>query len=100
MQIKGYPVRLPLDVAIVFTRESRGLYCARKDHHAAQRSHRVGRFARIIRRAFDEGLAITAQEAWTARDGLSTEIPRLVSEVIEQIAFRLGKISASTSGLV
>ena len=40
VQIKGYPVRLPLDVLLVLHREPRGLHGARQDHHAAQGPHR------------------------------------------------------------
>ena len=40
VQIKGYPVRLPLDVLLVLHGEPGGLHRARQDHHAAQGSHR------------------------------------------------------------
>ena len=40
VQIKGYPVRLPLDVLLVLHGEPRGLHGARQDHHAAQGPHR------------------------------------------------------------
>src|SRR5882724_10528877 len=39
VQIKGYPVRLPLDVCMVF-RQPGGLHRPGKDHHAAQGPHR------------------------------------------------------------
>ena len=42
VQIKGYPVRLPLDVMLVVHRQPRGLHGARQDHHAAQGPHRLG----------------------------------------------------------
>src|SRR5437879_11448664 len=35
----------------------------------------------------DEGIAITAQEAWTRRDGYKLHIPKYVQQVIERIAF-------------
>ncbi|MGH9671333.1 MAG: magnesium chelatase, partial [Terriglobales bacterium] len=35
----------------------------------------------------EEGLAITAQEAWVERDGHRLVVPKFVREVIEQIAF-------------
>jgi len=35
----------------------------------------------------EEGIAITAQEAWTQRDGYKLHIPKYVREVIERIAF-------------
>ncbi len=40
VQIKGYPVRLPLDVMLVVLGESGRLHRARKDHHATEGSHR------------------------------------------------------------
>ena len=42
VQIKGYPVRLPLDVAHGVQRQSRGLHGPRQDHHAAEGPHRLG----------------------------------------------------------
>ena len=35
VQIKGYPVRLPLDVVLVFSGESRRLHGSRQNRHAA-----------------------------------------------------------------
>ena len=67
VQIQGYPVRLPLDVMMVFTRESRGLHRARQDHHAAQGPHRLARSARTIPPTRQHAMAITAQEAWLTR---------------------------------
>ena len=42
VQIKGYPIRLTLDVMLVVHRQPRGLHGARQDHHAAQGPHRLG----------------------------------------------------------
>ena len=42
VQIKGYPVRLPLDVAARLHRQPRGLHRARQDHHPAQGPDRIG----------------------------------------------------------
>ncbi len=86
VQIKGYPVRLPLDVAIVFSANPED-YTARgkiitplKDRVGSEiRTHYPG--------TVDEGVAITAQEAWTERNGHQLQIPEFVSQVIEQIAF-------------
>ena len=86
VQIKGYPVRLPLDVAIVFT--------ANPDDYTARGKiitplkDRIGSEIRTHYPAsVQEGLAITAQEAWTERNGYQLQVPPFVSEVIEQIAF-------------
>src|SRR5206468_6410998 len=35
----------------------------------------------------EEGIAITAQEAWTQRDGYQLHVPKYVKEVIERVAF-------------
>lgn len=88
VQIKGYPIRLKLDVMLVFTANPED-YTARgkiitplkdrigseiRTHYPATRGH---------------ALAITKQEAWTERaDSLKTEIPAYVREVVEEIAFQ------------
>jgi len=87
VQIKGYPLRLPLDVLLVFTANPED-YTARgkiitplKDRIGSEiRTHYPG--------SVEEGLRITAQEAWTDRGGqLPLEVPGYLREVIEQIAF-------------
>jgi magnesium chelatase subunit I len=86
VQIKGYPVRLELDVALVFSANPED-YTARgkivtplKDRIGSEiRTH----YAETI----DEGLAITGQEAWTERNHTRTEIPQYLREIIEQVAF-------------
>jgi len=86
VQIKGYPLRLPLDVALVFTANPED-YTARgkivtplKDRIGSEiRTHYPG--------TLEEGISITQQEAWARRDGLELHIPKYVREVIERIAF-------------
>src|SRR5271168_4363890 len=88
IQIKGYPVRLALDVALVFSANPED-YTARgkivtplKDRIGSEiRTH----YASTV----DEGIAITRQEAWTNRneDHGTLEIPDFLREVVEQVAF-------------
>lgn len=86
VQIKGYPVRLPLDVMIVFTANPED-YTARgkiitplKDRIGAEiRTHYLASRA--------QAAEITAQEAWTVRDE-AIEVPAFVREVVEEIAFQ------------
>src|SRR5215475_8006202 len=86
VQIKGYPLRLPLDVALVFTANPED-YTARgkivtplKDRIGSEiRTHYPG--------TLEEGISITEQEAWLRRDGLELYIPKYVREVVERIAF-------------
>src|SRR6202158_5473888 len=88
IQIKGYPLRLPLDVLLVFTANPED-YTARgkiitplKDRMGAEiRTHYPS--------TLEEGMTITKQEAWTKRDGgVSVEVPEYLREVVEEIAFQ------------
>jgi len=86
VQIKGYPIRLPLDVAIVFSANPED-YTARGKIITPLKD-RIGSEIRTHYPAtVDEGIAITAQEAWTQRDGVRLQIPKYVQEVIERVAF-------------
>jgi magnesium chelatase subunit I len=86
VQIKGYPIRLPLDVAIVFSANPED-YTARGKIITPLKD-RIGSEIRTHYPAtVEEGIAITAQEAWITRDGSRLHIPNYVSEVIERIAF-------------
>jgi magnesium chelatase subunit I len=91
VQIKGYPVRLRLDVLLVFSANPED-YTARgkiitplKDRIGSEiRTH----YARSRR----DAMAITAQEAWTDRAGRGTttvpiQVPAFVREVVEEVAF-------------
>jgi magnesium chelatase subunit I len=88
VQIKGYPVRLPLDVLLVFTANPED-YTARgkiitplKDRIGAEiRTHYPS--------SIEEGMTITAQEAWVGRESAPTvEVPAYLRQVIEEIAFQ------------
>ncbi len=86
VQIKGYPIRLPLDIALVFSANPED-YTAR-GKIVTPLKDRIGSEIRTHYPAtVEEGIAITAQEAWLKRDGLKLQIPKYVSEVIERVAF-------------
>jgi magnesium chelatase subunit I len=86
VQIKGYPIRLPLDVALVFSANPED-YTARGKIITPLKD-RIGSEIRTHYPAsVEEGISITTQEAWTRRDGYQMHIPRYVSEVVERIAF-------------
>jgi magnesium chelatase subunit I len=88
VQIKGYPVRLMLDVAIVFSANPED-YTAR-GKIVTPLKDRIGSEIRThYPESVEEGIAITAQEAWTKRvtKGKTIEIPHYVRQVVEQIAF-------------
>ena len=89
VQIKGYPVRLPLDVMMAFTANPED-YTARGKIITPLKD----RIGSEIRTHYPAGrgdaMAITAQEAWMTRDGVGpkTEVPTFVAEVVEEIAFQ------------
>ncbi|MHB1698660.1 MAG: magnesium chelatase [Acidobacteriaceae bacterium] len=93
VQIKGYPVRLELDVALVFSANPED-YTAR-GKIVTPLKDRIGSEIRThYPETLAEGIAITQQEAWTARsngagklDGLEVQIPQYIREIIEQVAF-------------
>ena len=85
VQIKGYPVRLPIDVAMVFTANPED-YTARGKIITPLKD-RIGSEVRTHYPAtLEHGVAITSQEAWTSR-GAGLLIPRWVREVVEAVAF-------------
>src|SRR6186713_2442174 len=87
VQIKGYPIRLRLDVMLVFTANPED-YTARGKIITPLKD-RIGSEIRTHYPATrDNALAITKQEAWTDRTSLKVEIPTYVREVIEEIAFQ------------
>ena len=85
VQIKGYPVRLPIDVCMVFTANPED-YTARGKIITPLKD-RIGSEIRTHYPAtLEQGVAITAQEAWTERQDV-LRVPRYVREVVEGIAF-------------
>jgi len=88
IQIKGYPLRLPLDVLLVFTANPED-YTARgkiitplKDRIGAEiRTH--------YPYTLDKGMTITSQEAWIGRDtNRKVDVPAYLRQVVEEIAFQ------------
>jgi len=88
VQIKGYPVRMALDVLLVFTANPED-YTAR-GKIVTPLKDRIGSEIRTHYPAtVTEGMAITTQESWTCRDGKRrVEIPPHVREIVEEVAFQ------------
>lgn len=86
VQVKGYPIRLPLDVLMVFTANPED-YTARgkiitplKDRIGAEiRTH--------YPRQVETGMAVTRQEAWVERQGTPVLVPEFIQELVERVAF-------------
>src|SRR5215813_3820400 len=88
VQIKGYPVRLPLDVMLVFSANPED-YTARGKIISPLKDRIGTEISTHYPKEISLGVEITKQEAWTARDGLKERlvIPEFIRETIEQIAF-------------
>ncbi len=88
VQIKGYPIRLKLDVMLVFTANPED-YTARGKIITPLKD-RIGSEIRTHYPATrTNAMAITRQEAWTERPGgLKVDVPEYVREVVEEIAFQ------------
>jgi len=86
VQIKGYPLRLPLDVVLVFSANPED-YTARGKIITPLKD-RIGSEVRThYPRTVAEGMAVTAQEAWLARD-TGVRLPSFVAEAVEEVAFQ------------
>lgn len=86
VQIKGYPIRLPLDVMLVFSANPED-YTARGKIITPLKD-RIGSEIRThYPHELEQSLNITAQESWTERD-IQVSVPHFVAEAIEEVAFR------------
>jgi magnesium chelatase subunit I len=86
LQIRGFPVRIPLDVLMVFSANpedytNRGaIVTPLKDRIASQ-------ILTHYPPDLETAAAITRQEAWTERDGPRVVIPESVRRLIEEVSF-------------
>jgi len=87
VQIKGYPVRLPLDLLLVFTANPED-YTARGKIITPLKD-RIGSEIRTHYPAtLEHGIAITKSEAWIDRQAdIEVRVPGYIGEIVEQLAF-------------
>jgi magnesium chelatase subunit I len=87
VQLRGYPVRFPLDVMLVFSANpedytNRGaIITPLRDRIASQVITHYPPDMEVAR-------SITEQEAWTDRDGVAVHVPEFLREIIEEAAFQ------------
>jgi magnesium chelatase subunit I len=88
IQIKGYPLRLPLDVLLVFSANPED-YTARGKIITPLKDRLGSEIRTHYPTTIEEGIAITTQEAWTGRDSAyRVEVPDYLRELVEEIAFQ------------
>ena len=86
VQIKGYPVRLPLDVLMCFTANPED-YTARGKIITPLKDRIGSEILTHYPRTVELGMEITRQEAWIDRGAKPVDVPDFVLEVIERVAF-------------
>ncbi len=88
VQIKGYPVRLPLDVMLVFSANPED-YTARGKIITPLKDRIGAEITTHYPSELPTAIQITRQEAWVERDGWKERllIPEFLRETVEQIAF-------------
>jgi magnesium chelatase subunit I len=88
VQIKGYPVRLPLDVMLVFSANPED-YTARGKIITPLKDRIGSEIMTHYPKELQTGVEITKQEAWTNRfaDPNRIVVPEFIRELVEQIAF-------------
>ncbi|HKY26550.1 MAG TPA: hypothetical protein VJM12_01245 [Pyrinomonadaceae bacterium] len=88
VQIKGYPVRLPLDVMLIFSANPED-YTARGKIITPLKDRIGAEITTHYPSELRSAIEITRQEAWVERDGWKEhlQVPAFLREIIEQIAF-------------
>jgi len=88
VQIKGYPVRLALDVMLIFSANPED-YTARGKIITPLKDRIGTEITTHYPSELPTAVEITRQEAWVDRDGLKERlhIPEFLRELVEQIAF-------------
>jgi magnesium chelatase subunit I len=88
VQIRGFPIRLPLDVAMVFSANPED-YTNRGSIITPLRDRISSQILTHYPRTLAESRRITSQEAWIERPGgLNVELPDYLRETLEEVAFR------------
>ena len=86
VQIKGYPVRLPLDVLLCFTANPED-YTARGKIITPLKDRIGSEIQTHYPETVEIGMSITRQEAWTGRGDRQVRIPDFIGELVERVAF-------------
>jgi magnesium chelatase subunit I len=87
IQIRGFNVRIPLDVCIIFTANPED-YTRRGTLITPLKDRIDSQIITHYPRTLEHGMAITNQEAWTKREESGqVYIPHFVHQIVESIAF-------------
>ena len=90
IQIRGFNIRIPLDLMIVFTANPED-YTNRGNLITPLKDRIDSQILTHYPRTIEDAIKITEQEAWVHRDGQNVQIPHYFREIIEQTAFEARK---------
>ncbi len=90
IQIRGFNVRIPMDIMLVFTANPED-YTNRGNIITPLKDRIDSQILTHYPRSLEEAISITEQEASIKRDGKEVRIPFFFKEIVEQIAFEARK---------
>ncbi|TAK53923.1 MAG: magnesium chelatase, partial [Bacteroidetes bacterium] len=90
IQIRGFNVRIPLDVVLVFTANPED-YTNRGNIITPLKDRIDSQILTHYPRTLEDAIAITSQEASVEREGCDVAVPFFFREIIEQVAFEARK---------
>ena len=91
IQVRGFPVRVPLDVCMVFSANPED-YTNRGNIITPLRDRINSQIITHYPISREHGMEITQQEAWTLRDsGVTVVIPSFMRELVEEVAIQARK---------
>lgn len=91
IQIRGFNIRIPLDVMMVFSANPED-YTNRGNIITPLKDRIDAQIMTHYPRELSTGMDITGQEAWTSRNGhVKVQVPALFEEIVEQVAFEARK---------
>ena len=98
IQIRGFPIRLPLDIQIVFSANPED-YTNRGNIITPLRDRIASQIMTHYPYTLEDAVKVTAQEAWTARgDGIEVIVPEYMKELVEMVALQARKSSYVDQG--
>jgi len=90
-QIRGFPVRIPLDVAMVFSANPED-YTNRGNIITPLRDRISSQILTHYPLTREQGIAITQQESWVERQGgVQVHVPAFMHELVEEVAIQARK---------
>ncbi|MGQ0612829.1 MAG: AAA family ATPase [Planctomycetaceae bacterium] len=100
VQLRGFPVRFPLDMLLVFSANPED-YTNRGSIITPLRDRIASQILTHYPESLEVARAITDQEAWTDRGTIEVRVPRLLREAVEEVALqaRNSELVDQTSGV-